>query len=95
MKETGVARSAAIPLEESVGLVLSREINSPVNLPLFTNSAMDGYALRSVDTAGASMTSPVSLKIIATIKAGEPAALHIRSGQAVKIMTGAAVPEGA
>lgn len=95
LKETGVARSAAIPLEESVGLVLSREINSPVNLPLFTNSAMDGYALRSVDTAGASMTSPVSLKIIATIKAGEPAALHIRSGQAAKIMTGAAVPEGA
>lgn len=95
LNETSPPGSVAIPLEESLGLVLYREISSPVNLPLFTNSAMDGYALRSVDTAGVSMTNPASLKIVATIKAGEPAALHVGSGQAAKIMTGAAVPEGA
>lgn len=95
LNETGMARSVSIPLEESLGLVLCREIKSSVNLPLFTNSAMDGYALRSVDTTGASMTGPVLLEIVATIKAGESAALRIRSGQAAKIMTGAAVPEGA
>lgn len=95
LKETSTARSVAVPLEESVGLVLCREINSPVNLPLFTNSAMDGYALRSADTAGASGTVPVLLDVVATIKAGERAALRIESGQAAKIMTGAAVPEGA
>ena len=95
LNETSPPGYIAIPLEESLGLVLYREISSPVNLPLFTNSAMDGYALRFVDTAGASMTNPASLKIVATIKAGESAALHVRSGQAAKIMTGAAVPEGA
>lgn len=95
LNETGHARSVAVPLEESAGLVLCREITSPVNLPLFTNSAMDGYALKSVDTEDASTTNPVSLEIVATIKAGESAALRVRSGQAAKIMTGAAVPEGA
>mgnify|MGYP002072947217 CR=1 FL=1 len=95
LKETSMARSVSIPLEESLGLVLCSEITSPVNLPLFTNSAMDGYALKSVDTAGASTASPVSLEIIATIKAGESAEMHIGIGQAAKIMTGAAVPEGA
>lgn len=95
LNETSLARSVAVPLEESAGLVLCREITSPVNLPLFTNSAMDGYALKSVDTKGASTTDPVSLEIIATIKAGEPPVLRVRNGQAAKIMTGAAVPEGA
>ncbi|MCA9809232.1 MAG: molybdopterin molybdotransferase MoeA [Candidatus Dadabacteria bacterium] len=95
LNETSLARSLAVPLEESAGLVLCQEIKSSVNLPLFTNSAMDGYALKSVDTKGASMTGPVSLKIVATIKAGESPALRVRSGQAAKIMTGAAVPEGA
>ncbi len=95
LNEVRLPGSVVVPVEESAGLVLCREIRSPVNLPLFTNSAMDGYALRSADTAGASGAGPVLLDVVATIRAGERAALRIGSGQAAKIMTGAPVPEGA
>ncbi len=84
-----------IPLTEAEGFVLSKDIISSVNLPYFTNSQMDGYALKSEDTKGASETNPVKLKVIGEIKAGDFPNYIVKSGDAAKIMTGAPIPEGA
>jgi len=84
-----------IPFTEAEGFVLSKDIISSVNLPYFTNSQMDGYALKSEDTKGASETNPVKLKVIGEIKAGDFPNYIVKSGDAAKIMTGAPIPEGA
>lgn len=82
-------------IEDALGLMLSADIISPVDLPLFTNSAMDGYAVRSEDTGSASPENPVHLKVIRTVRAGDFPDFSITSGNAAKIMTGAPVPDGA
>ncbi|MCI0482897.1 MAG: molybdopterin molybdotransferase MoeA [Candidatus Dadabacteria bacterium] len=84
-----------LSIEEALGLVLSADVISPVNLPLFTNSAMDGYAVSSEDTVSASPENPVHLKVVRTVRAGDFPDFSITSGNAAKIMTGAPVPDGA
>lgn len=84
-----------ILLTEARGHVLAEEIISPVNLPLFTNSAMDGYAVKSMDTRSAGETNPVALKLKGIIRAGDFPDFILSKGQAAKIMTGAPVPRGA
>lgn len=84
-----------LSIEEALGLVLSADIISPMNLPLFTNSAMDGYAVRSEDTVSASPENPIHLKVVRTVRAGDFPDFSITSGNAAKIMTGAPVPDGA
>jgi molybdopterin molybdotransferase len=81
----------SLELSEALGRVAFDDVRSPIDLPPFRNSQMDGYAVRAVDVASA----PVSLPVIGEVAAapGTPAAL--RPGTAVKIMTGAPVPEGA
>jgi molybdopterin molybdotransferase len=83
--------SVEVALVDAVGLVLSSDVVSQVNLPPFRNSAMDGYALRSVDTSSAR----TSLKVGQTIRAGTAIAGRVEAGQAARIMTGAPLPEGA
>jgi molybdopterin molybdotransferase len=78
-------------LLDALGRVLADDVLAPVDLPLFTNSQMDGFAVRSADVAGAPVTLPIAGVIPAAI--GEPAALE--PGTAVRIMTGAPVPRGA
>ena len=78
----------AVDLADALGRVTAREVVSPVDLPLFRNSQMDGYAIRSADLPG---TLPIAGEIAA--RPGEPTALA--AGTAVKIMTGAMLPEGA
>src|SRR3989337_3620983 len=68
---TKVLDPVKIPLTEAGGLVLAEDIISPVNLPYFTNSAMDGYAVKSKDTMGAKENSPVTLKVMGVIRAGD------------------------
>ena len=80
---------------EVLGRVLARDVVAPVPLPRFGNSQMDGFAVRAADVASAGPGSPVTLPVAGDIAAapGEPAALE--PGTAVRIMTGAPVPEGA
>ena len=84
-----------VPILDSQGRVLSEEIVSDINIPPFDNSAMDGYALRSTDVAGATPSSPVSLTVLGSVAAGYVAEMRVEPGTAIRIMTGAPLPEGA
>jgi molybdopterin molybdotransferase len=83
------------PVVESLGLPLHENLIAPIDLPRFDNSAMDGYAVRAEDVAGASASSPVTLPVVGEILAGGAKPFAISAGTAVKIMTGAPVPRGA
>ena len=85
----------AIPVLEAMGRVLAEEIVSDINIPPFDNSAMDGYAVRAVDVAMASPETPVPLKVVGSVAAGYVADMGVAPGTAVRIMTGAPLPEGA
>jgi molybdopterin molybdotransferase len=83
------------PLVESLGLPLHEAFVSTMDLPLFDNSAMDGYAIRSQDIAEATTDQPVTLPVVGEIAAGSSRPFAISAGTAVKIMTGAPIPRGA
>lgn len=83
------------PVVESLGLPLHENLIAPIDLPRFDNSAMDGYAVRAEDVAGASSGTPVTLPVVGEILAGGAKPFAISAGTAVKIMTGAPVPRGA
>ena len=84
-----------VSLLEGATRILAREVKSLVNVPAFTRSMMDGYALRGEQTYGASNYNPLSLQIIGTCYPGRPFDGKVLPGQAVRIMTGAPLPEGA
>lgn len=84
-----------LPLEDCVGLVLGDDLVSPVSLPPFDNSAMDGYAVRSVDVADAERHAAVALPVPVDIPAGKTDIVPLLPGTAHRIMTGAPVPPGA
>lgn len=83
------------PLDECLGLTLVSRVDARIPVPPFTNSAMDGFAVRHEDVARARPQHPVTLPVIADIPAGDPAATPLRPGTAERIMTGAALPAGA
>lgn len=83
--------SEMVRLEEALGRVLAEPLVSPESVPHFANSAMDGYAVRSTDTA----EPGALLEILADVPAGQVAGVAVGEGQAIKIMTGAPMPEGA
>src|SRR3990172_2796352 len=95
LENTKVLESVEVSLIEAERLVLAEDIISPLNLPYFTNSAMDGYAVKSRDTEEANESSPVSLKVIGVIRAGSYPNFAVGDKEAVKIMTGAPLPERA
>ena len=82
-------------LLEALGCVNSRDIHSPLALPFYNNSAMDGFAFRSGDTLNATTEKPIRLKIKGTVKAGDTATDSLEKNEAYKIMTGAVIPDGA
>jgi molybdopterin molybdotransferase len=84
-----------IAVEDGLGRVLAADIRAASDLPPFTNSSMDGYAVRAADVRGASEGKPVRLEVIADIPAGTPPSVTINAGQAARIMTGAPMPAGA
>lgn len=86
--------SETVPLESCSGRILAQEICAPFPQPRFDNTAMDGYAVRSKDTSGASKTNPVKLTLVNTIRAGSTESSEINSGECARIMTGAPIPEG-
>lgn len=79
------------PLDEALGRVLAEDVAAADDLPPFANSAMDGYAVRAADTAGA----PVELEVVAVVAAGAVAERAVGPGEAIQIMTGAPFPDGA
>jgi len=84
-----------IPLDEGLGRVLFEDVFSPEDFPPFRRSTVDGYALKSSSTFGASSSSPVPFKVIGEIKMGEAPSLRVEEGETVSIPTGGLLPEGA
>ena len=80
-----------VEISKSRGLVLAKTVISNDDIPPFPNTAMDGYAVRAVDTE----LAPVELNVIGTLPAGKVPDFKVGPGQAVRIMTGAVIPEGA
>lgn len=89
---TPVTEQQTLPLVESLGRVLARELRAPINLPPFPASAMDGYALRSTDFT---QQPTQAFRVVAQSLAGHPTDHHLQPGEAVRVFTGAKVPEGA
>jgi len=83
------------PILDCLGQVLAEDVYSSINVPPLDNSAMDGYAVQSRDTRGASKQSPRFLRVIDTVSAGSIAGCEVEPGTAVRIMTGAPIPKGA
>jgi molybdenum cofactor synthesis domain-containing protein len=82
----------AVALDDALGCVTSTAVSAIEPVPAFANTAMDGFALRADDTAGA----PVTLEVVATIAAGATGeGVTVGPGQAARIMTGAPIPDGA
>ncbi len=84
-----------VPLATALGSVLAEPVSSPINVPFWTNSAMDGYAARAEDVRGASPGTPIRLAVIERIPAGAFPAREVGAGQSARIFTGAPLPEGA
>ena len=83
-----------VPITASRGRILAEDLIAPVNLPMFTNSSMDGFAVMSDDVVGATKDHPVTLTVIADLPAGTNEKTVLRNGQAMRIMTGAPAPIG-
>jgi molybdopterin molybdotransferase len=83
------------PLLKALGQVLAEDVVSDIDIPPLANAAMDGYAVRWQDTAGASEASPASLRVIGEVAAGYVSAIGVEPGTAIRIMTGAPIPLGA
>jgi molybdopterin molybdotransferase len=84
-----------LPLAEAEGCVLAVDLEARYPMPAFDNSAMDGYAVRAADVAGASKDTPVTLPVTGEVAAGDTGPYAVVPGQCVRIMTGAKLPAGA
>jgi molybdopterin molybdotransferase len=83
------------PILDCLGQVLAEDVYSTIDIPPLDNSAMDGYALRAEDTRGAGGSSPRYLAVVGEVAAGSMPTKEVRPGTAIRIMTGAPLPEGA
>ena len=87
--------SEKVELLRSIDRILAEDVYAHVSQPPFERSAMDGYAVRSEDIRTASSSNPVCLKVIDRVCAGEVTDKSVHAGEAIRIMTGAMIPEGA
>jgi len=85
----------ALSPDEALGRVLAAPVAALTSLPPWDNSAMDGYAIRAADVAGATEDAPARLVVTGEVRAGQPPAGEVRAGAAIRIATGARVPPGA
>ena len=85
----------SLALEDAEGCVLAEDVTAAVSLPSFDNSSMDGYAVQASDTDLSSERAPATLPVTAEIAAGDIGAYRLAPGTAMRIMTGARMPEGA
>jgi molybdenum cofactor synthesis domain-containing protein len=84
-----------VDLRDARDLVVAERVTAPEAVPPFPNTAMDGYAVRAVDTAGAAEGSPVRLQVVGELAAGHAPTVEVCAGEAIRIMTGAPMPDGA
>src|SRR6266576_6239817 len=84
-----------VPLRQALGRVLAEDVSATVTMPPWSNSSMDGYALRSADITPVMSGEPVKLRVVGTIAAGQFASRPLKRGEAMRVMTGAPIPEGA
>ncbi len=84
-----------VPIRDALGLVLAAAVIAPDPVPPFANTAMDGYAVRAADTAGATPDDPVRLRVVGDLPAGHAPTVAVDAGEAIRIMTGAPMPDGA
>lgn len=84
-----------VSVYECQGRVLAKDIVADCDVPEFDRSAVDGYAVIAEDTFGASQSNPIILKLVSEIEIGKVADVKIKSGEAVRVYTGSAIPENA
>ena len=84
-----------MPIRDVAGLVLAEAVAAREDVPPFANTAMDGYAVRAADTAAANDDDPVTLDVVGDLPAGYAPGASVGPGEAVRIMTGAPIPDGA
>ncbi len=84
----------SVPLEEAAGRILAADVVSPINVPGFDRAAMDGYALRGSETSGANEYNPLAFPVLGQSMPGQPFIGAIQNNAAIRIMTGAPMPEG-
>ncbi|MDG6891158.1 gephyrin-like molybdotransferase Glp [Clostridium perfringens] len=94
-KNTKALKSEVVSIKDSLKRVLYGDVKSKINNPPFNKSVFDGYAFKSEDSKGTSKENPIELKIVDEIFAGDFSEIEIKSGEAVRIMTGAPIPVGA
>jgi len=83
-----------VPITDALGRVTAKDIIADYDIPPHANAAMDGYAVRAADTAGASRADPVRLRVTGELPAGYMADREVTTGTAIRIMTGAPIPPG-
>jgi molybdopterin molybdotransferase len=91
----GPLPSESVPVGAGLWRVLAEPVVAATSLPPWDNSAMDGYAIRSTDTAGASESAPTRLRVVGEVRAGAAPVVAVEPGTAVRIATGAPLPPGA
>jgi molybdenum cofactor synthesis domain-containing protein len=87
--------AATVPLAEALGLVTIEALAATEPIPPFANTGVDGYAVQAASTAGATPGAPVQLRIVGELAAGAAPTVPVGPGEAIRIMTGAPVPDGA
>jgi molybdopterin molybdotransferase len=95
MNHTSVWGTEEVPLTEADNRILAQDLSATHDVPPFNRSPYDGFAILSKDTADASDTQPVKLQVLETIGAGHVAVNQVKNGTAIRIMTGAKIPDGA
>lgn len=90
-----IIETEVCPLNDAVGRILAQNVAAGHDQPPFPRSPLDGYAVRSGDIAEAGKETPVKMKVIDEVTAGHVSGKYVESGMAVRIMTGAPIPDGA
>ena len=90
-----IVRTERVALDRAVGRVAAADVLSPMDVPPFSRSAMDGYAVVAAATAGASRSAPARLRLLDRIYTGEMSAVTVTAGACAEIATGAPLPDGA
>lgn len=88
-------QSEDAPIASSLNRILAEDLKSPINVPHYPKSQMDGFAVKSEDIFEASETSPIKLKLIESVNAGSSPINSIKKGECSYVATGAPIPEGA
>ncbi|MBZ4487957.1 molybdopterin molybdotransferase MoeA [Microbacterium sp. cx-55] len=95
LAEVAPTAAESVPLAQAQGRTLQSEVRAAVDIPVFDNSAMDGFAVRYADVAAADPQHPVTLRVVADLPAGTALDPVLQAGEAARIMTGSPVPTSA